>query len=262
MAQLIKLNNYISRYELDIYRYAGQFPHMKKQRWQQMLEKHEAKDAPVTHASGHAAKTKPLEPWEREFHEDVFFFQLRWARSTLREKSQMDSRYRFDGWLKFFLQQFPDNYLLLYRPVLQIRQAPVELDILIVGPMALWCVTLLEGGDGEVFQGASGRFWSKIENGHVVQHLSPLVSNLRMARLVKQVLMSQESEPMPVKRMILSPLAYIEYPDAPADVEMIDRRRVKKWYAQMIKQPSPLKFAQLKTAEHLLNHCQTQSSER
>lgn len=262
MAQLIKLDNYISRYERDIYRYVGQWTQMKRRCWAQVKEKHEENGGTVKNASGHVIQEKPFEQLKREFHEDVFLFQLRWASSTLKEKSDMDRSYRFDAWLKFFLQQFPDNYLLLYRPVLQIRQAPVELDILIVGPMDIWCITLLEGGDGDVFQGDSGRFWRKIENDRAVQQLSPLISNLRMVRLVKQVLERYERDPMSVKRMVLSPLAYIEYPDAPADVEVVDRRRTKAWYDKMIKQPSPLKFSQLRTAQHLLNHCQTKSFER
>lgn len=262
MAQLIKLENYISRYELDIYRYPGQFIRMKNERWERVKQNQKADCDSSENRGVHAVREKPPEQWKREFAEDVFLFQLRWASSTLKEKSNLDRRYRFDSWLKFFLQQFPDNFLLLYRAVFQIRQVPIELDILLVGPMNLWCITLLESGNGEVFQGESRRFWRKIENDRAVNQLSPLVSNLRMSRLVQQVLTGYDNEPMPMKRIVLSPLAYIEYPDAPRDVEIIDRRNAKQWYEKMMKEPSPLKYSQLKTAAHLLSHCQTESFER
>lgn len=257
MAQLIKLENYVSRYELDIYRYPGQFIRMKKERWERMNADH-----------GHTVG----EPWpndseipewiRREFSEDVFFFQLRWASSTLKEKSDLNPRYKFDSWLKFFLLRFPDTYLVLYHPVFQIRQAPVELDLIIAGPMGIWLVTILESSDGAVFQGESGRFWRKIEDGGTTKVLSPMLSNLRMVRLVSNLLKQYEPSPLPLHRVILSPAAFIEYPDAPADVVMIDRRNAKQWYEKMINQPSPLKFVQLKTAGLLLRHCQTLSYER
>lgn len=252
--QLIKLENYISRYELDIYRYPGQFIRMKKQRWERVKCK-----------EGMAADGTPLpisQNLKREFAEDVFFFQLRWASSTLKEKSNFDPRYRFDAWLRFLLMRFPDNYLMMYRPVFQVRQAPVELDILIIGPMAVWCVTLLEGSEDAVFQGGSGRFWKKIVDGQAMGVLNPIVSNQRMFRLVSRLLKMYDLETMAIHRVVISPLSYIDYPDAPADIEMIDRRKARQWHETMRKQSSPLKFVQLQTANYLLRHCQTVAFER
>ncbi|HET7658609.1 MAG TPA: NERD domain-containing protein, partial [Bacillales bacterium] len=162
MAQLIKLENYVSRYELDIYRYPGQFIRIKKQRWEKLHSRREREEA-LGDPLSHSESEESLKALKREFTEDVFFYQLRWASSTLKEKSFLDPKYRFDSWLKFFLLRFPDNYLVLYRPVFRVRQAPVELDIIMISPMAVWCVTLLQGDDGIVFQGESSRFWRKIE---------------------------------------------------------------------------------------------------
>ncbi|HEU5139691.1 MAG TPA: nuclease-related domain-containing protein [Bacillales bacterium] len=255
MAQLIKLENYISRYEHDIYRYPGKFIQMKKKRWEVVKEGYDK-------AAGEGGSLKSLETLKHEFVEDVYFFQLRWASSTLKAKSDLDSRYKFDSWLKFYLLKFPDNYLILYKPVFQFRQAPVELDIIIISPMAVWCVTLQEGEDGGVFQGDSSRFWRKVEGEEVRKVLSPMVSNHRTFRLVSQLLEQYMPEPLPVRRVILSPSSFIEFPDAPASVEIIDRRRARGWYEGMKKQASPLKFVQLKTAGLLLDHCQTIAFER
>src|SRR5690554_3842920 len=37
MAQLVKLNDYVSRYETDIYRYPSRFVRLKKERWERLL---------------------------------------------------------------------------------------------------------------------------------------------------------------------------------------------------------------------------------
>lgn len=261
MAQLLKIANYVSRYERDIFHYAGQYTRMKRRRWEHMQKAYEGGGEIWGSGSAHIKSQKPLTSLKHEFREDIFLFQLRWASSTLQEKSTMDSRYRFDSWLKFFLLDFPDNYLFMYYPVLQVRQAAVVLDIVIIAPMDIYCLTLLDSNDGDVFQGNSGRFWRKIEQEEAVPQLSPLVSNLRMTRLVRSILTSAQ-HPMSVQRIILAPLAYIEYPEAVADVVFIDRRQARPWFHKMIRQPSPLKFLQMKTAQHLLYHCQTRSMTR
>jgi hypothetical protein len=38
MAQLIKLLDYVSRYETDLYRYPSQFVRLKKQQWEKMKQ--------------------------------------------------------------------------------------------------------------------------------------------------------------------------------------------------------------------------------
>ncbi|HET7626886.1 MAG TPA: nuclease-related domain-containing protein [Bacillales bacterium] len=254
MAQLIKLDNYISRYETDIYGYPGRFIQIKKQRWETMKKARETEQAADTAAS--------QDEWKTEFAEDVFFFQLRWASSTLQMKSDLSRQYRLDRWLKFFLTRFPDNYLILYKPVFQIQKAEVELDILMLSPVTLWCITLLESRDGTVFQGRSGRFWRTIENGKVTQTLNPLIANLRMYRLVTDWLKRTDGDVLPVRRALLSPSSFIEYPDAPGDVDLIDRTKARVWYEEQRKWKTPLKYVQLKTADRLLRRCQTVADER
>ena len=48
---------------------------------------------------------------------------MKWASSTLREKSYVDPRFMRDSLLRMLLQTLPDNYLLFYYPILQIRKA-------------------------------------------------------------------------------------------------------------------------------------------
>lgn len=244
MAQLVKLENYISRYELDMFRYPARFARIKRKHWEQL---------------NNDLETSMSEEERRfQFTENVFAFQLRWASSTLKRKSFMDDRYKRDRWLKFFLQQFPDNYLLLYRPVFLLKQAPVELEIIMIGPAAVWCVTLLEGNEGSVFQGSSKRFWHVIGGERREDVLNPLISNSRMSQIVPKLL-NDHDDALPVRRVVLSPQSFIEYPEAPLDVQFYDRRNVNQWFEKIARQPSPLKYKQFKNAQRLLQRCQTVS---
>lgn len=69
MAQLIKLQDYTSRYEDDIYRYPSQYVRLKKQQWEKLLDRWErdrnlqfhANDAPAKeHRKGALARLKGL----------------------------------------------------------------------------------------------------------------------------------------------------------------------------------------------------------
>ena len=60
---------------------------------------------------------------KRMFIDQFFHFQMKWASSTLREKSYVDPRFMRDSLLRMLLQTLPDNYLLFYYPILQIRKA-------------------------------------------------------------------------------------------------------------------------------------------
>jgi hypothetical protein len=83
-----------------------------------------------------------------------------------------------------------------------------------------------------------------------------------MYRLISGWLKKADSKLLPIRRVLLSPSSFIEYPDAPGDVDIVDRRAAREWYEKMKRQNSPLKYVQLKTAEHLLDRCQTKAFER
>jgi hypothetical protein len=254
MAQLIKLENYVSRYELNMFRYPARFIRIKKKHLEQLA--YQTKEGEIP-----AAVSKQSEALKRQIADEVFSFQLRWASSTLNEKSFFSYSYGQNHYLKFLLQQLPDNYLVLYRPVFLLKQAPVELDVLLVSPAAIWCITILEGSDDSVFQGSSSRFWDEIGGQRKEQTLNPIVSNTRTFRIINRLLKSID-EFLPIRRTILSRRSYIEYPDSPPDVSLVDRRNVQEWLKKMVREPSPLKYKQLKAAQYLLKQCQTVSVKR
>ena len=57
---------------------------------------------------------KTLEELKKMFIDQFFHFQLKWASSTLREKSYVDPKFLRDTLLRSILQTLPDNYLILY----------------------------------------------------------------------------------------------------------------------------------------------------
>ena len=64
-----------------------------------------------------------LEQLRRLYLDQLFHFQIKWASSTLMDKSRVDSRYFRDSLLRSFAQKLPDNYLLFYYPILAIEKS-------------------------------------------------------------------------------------------------------------------------------------------
>lgn len=106
-------------------------------------------------------KPDHAEDLKRQFLDQLYRFQLKWASSTLAEMSSFHSKYYFDEHLKFFLQRFPDTFLVLYKPIFLLKNAPVEAEIILLTPTDVWCITFLEQEDSAVFIGSSERFWLK-----------------------------------------------------------------------------------------------------
>ncbi|WP_409289889.1 NERD domain-containing protein [Peribacillus sp. SCS-37] len=304
MGQLIKLQDYVSRYEQDIYRYPAQFVRLKTQQWQKLKtgfesgepavslaesvhlqppaeekgmlgrvksifkknakeeeaeEEHE--EAPANEESElelmmpHAARS--IDELKRNFLNQIFKFQLKWASSTLQEKSAVDQIFYFDEKLKFFLQRFPDTCLVLYKPVFQLQQAPVELDIILVSPVDIWCITILEGEEDAAFLPMKGRFWmKKAPKKEEKKVLNPLLSANRTAAVVNRLLTANHID-LPIKKVILTRNGYIDYPSPPGDVLFVDKRSFKNWFGRIRGIKTPLKHAQLRSAQVLLDHCRT-----
>ncbi|HBT70749.1 MAG TPA: NERD domain-containing protein, partial [Lysinibacillus sp.] len=237
MAQLVKLQDYISRYQIDLARYPTQFVRLKKSQWERIKRQWElGEDISEWQHDDNEAETNAFEEKERfsffkkifagrqkEATEDVekleisnelvsdedtipeeettltfepkivfapqsihelkrmfidqfFHFQMKWASSTLREKSYVDPRFMRDSLLRTLLQTLPDNYLLFYYPILQIRKAPIELDVVLMSPTECICITVLEAENQAVYVGGSDRFWMKKVGTKDVKVLNPTIN--------------------------------------------------------------------------------------
>lgn len=309
MGQLVKLQDYISRYEQDIYRYQTQFVRLKKQQWSklhaaflagelyEMLQDDEEDDW-ITEKPTFIEKLKSavkrkvskeelvriedvqIDTQEDEFQmqlsiiprteEDLkvaflnrlFDFQMKWATTTIRERSIVDPSFYQDEQLKFFLQRFPDTFLVLFQPVLQLKKAPVETDTIILTPTATWCVSFLEEDEDAVFIGSDDKFWLEKHHHHPDKKiLNPHISLKRTETIVRNIYDLYGVE-LPIKKAIISRTGYIDYPIVSHDLHLLDKRSFPQWFQSMRNLSSPLKSQQLKGAEALLNYCQTTSTMR
>ncbi|MEG9298638.1 NERD domain-containing protein [Mangrovibacillus sp. Mu-81] len=305
MAQLIKLQDYVSRYETDLYRYPSQFVRLKKQQWEKMkfhwesgavfssidqeemekerpstarkfmsffkkkeedepeeieIFKQQADDEIELEMSSHSDISTEDE-LKKHFLDSIFDFQLRWASSTISEKSYVDNSYCYDERLKYLLQRFPDNTLVLYFPVLKIKNAPVELEVILITPTAVWCLSFLEFEDGTAYIGSGERFWLKKWGDTETRVLNPLISLKRMERIIEQIIDYAGIE-IPVLKGVISRNGYIDYPQAPSGYRFIDKRDHDSWFNQQRSSRSPIKSAQLKAAKAILDYCQTTSFKR
>lgn len=308
MGQLIKLQDYVSRYEQDIYHYSSQFVRLKNQQWTNLKKAYENSDINdwIIGAENSDSDEKQNEPvrksqlsekfmkifnrvkgiesvslqeeqtiakpeqelgrflksvprtendLKQQFLDRIFHFQLKWASSTLREKSVVNANYIYDQKLRYFLQRFPDNCLILYKPVFQFENASVELDILLMTPTEIWCLTFLEAEEDAVFLADKGRFWTRRHHNRVDKKvLNPYISINRMEQIINRILSSKGID-MPIRKGILCRNGYIDDVNAIHTEMMIDKRSYTKWFEGMRNNQSPIKNQQLKSGQILLDYC-------
>lgn len=298
MAQLVKLLDYISRYENDLTRYPNQFLRLKRYHWDRMKiqweqgsghtiweqfpEEKEKKgfSSLLRFFAPRQEEQEDFEPEDIEKEDDfgfnpnivhapdtieqlyklyldqLFHFQIKWASSTLVDKSRVAPKYMRDSLLRSFAQELPDSYLLFYNPIIKLQQAPVELDIIIVTPVECMCITILEEEDLAAFIGSSNRFWTKRFRDKESKLLNPLISLNRMGKIVSQLFKEKETD-FPIRKYLVSRNGYIDYPTSAFDVKVIDRRTYADWFSSIGALTTPLKFAQFQAAQIILDVGQT-----
>lgn len=302
MAQLVKLLDYISRYENDLTRYPNQFLRLKRSQWDRMkiqwetgsdhtmweeapeeVEKEKGKLSSLFRFFGSRQEEADLVDNQEQVEEDeddfgftpnivytpetieqlrklyldqLFHFQIKWASSTLMDKSRVDSKYMRDSLLRSFAQKLPDSYLLFYQPIIKLQKAPVELDIVIVTPVECMCITVLEQEDLTAFVGSSDRFWEKRTKDKESKVLNPILSLNRMGKIVSQLFHEKDIN-FPVKKYLISRNGYIDYPRGSFDVKIVDRRNYEDWFSSICSLTTPLKFAQFQAAQAILDVGQT-----
>lgn len=315
MAQLVKLQDYISRYQVDLKRYPTQFVRLKKQQWERtkgewengeftssyletedeaelpekkslfsklfhrvkedsskeedILEENELIDEdtiPKEHTTLHFNPNIVSNPQSKEelkqmYLDQLFHFQLKWASSTLREKSHVDPKFMRDTLLRTFTLHLPDNYFLFYYPILKLKKAPVELEVLLVLPTEVICLVVLEAKNSDAFIGSSERFWVMKSGKAEKKVLSPMIGLNRMESILMQIFKKKEVD-LPIRKVVLSRNGYIDYPGTSHNVQFIDERKFSEWFMTLKSSPSPMKHMQFKAAQAILDLVQTTSYSR
>lgn len=320
LAQLVKLQDYISRYQIDLSRYPTQFVRLKKiqwdrvkqqwvsgeeiSQWEQIEEQTVVKDSKKTFSFFEKFKIKKvpkqienleeveiptelinqedeipdeestlffepnivykpntIEELKKMFLDQFFHFQIKWASSTTREKSYVDPKFLRDTLLRNMLQSFPDSFLVFYYPIIKVKKAPVELDIVLLAPTECFCISVVEQENQAVFVGEGDRFWTKKVGKMNSKILNPLIQLNRMESIISKILIENEIE-MPIRKVLLSRNGYFDYPGTAFNVQFVDKRDFPNWMQQLRHYSSPMKHMQMRAANAILQTVQTTSFNR
>lgn len=310
MAQLIKIQDYISRYETDIYQYSSRYNRLKRQKWDGVKALWESNKMgnvyqPISEQISQSIKELEEEDWLKEdkgslldplkklfkrknqpegefgnefytktnqveqqefqslddakksFLNELFRFQMNWASSTIRDYSFVDKSFYSDSLLLYFLQHFPDNFLVMYKPIFQVKNAPLEMEVILISPTEVWCISVIEAKKTTVYTAEKGRYWPERDESNLKgKVISPLLGLNRMEKVISSILNYHDIS-FPVKNIVLCKDGFIEPAYKPAGIDYIDFRTYQQWYKKLRNHSSPIKHSQLKVAGTLLSHCQS-----
>lgn len=290
LAQLIKLQDYISRYEWDAYRYPSQYIRLKKEQWKKLYStwEHPQEDEEPNVAekvdvsafsriksifSRNQSDTAPpkevieekLPETEQElkqyFLDKLLNFQLKWATSTVTDTSFVDASYYTDPVLRFFLQRFPDTYLIMFYPIFSIKHATVDGEIIMISPLGVEIIYLMEAEKNASVKAGDDRTWLVETEQEQRKLLNPVISLKRTEKIIRSIF-HKEQHDFPIQKTILSRVNPIIFTQEPYQIKIIDKHQYEKWFQEKRQLESPLKRDQLKTAEALLKFCLTTSVKR
>ncbi|MBU9721070.1 MULTISPECIES: nuclease-related domain-containing protein [Bacillaceae] len=298
IAQLVKLSDYISRYEMDIYKYPSRYVRLKKERWQRLVHSWELNkqgkrrffsskpEEEVVKKSWRnfwpfKQKESQLETQTEEedlflnnqlpispsldhlkasFREELFSFQMNWASSTISEISNVKRKYQYDQLLFTLLMELPDTFFVFYEPVFVHKKTSIDLDIMILTPSELWLVRALPGNEQTIYQPGADRFWTCSKGDKKEKILHPIISLKRM-RTVIEPLLTEMDLSIPIKTVILAKDAYIDNSSSQR-ITLIDKRSYREWKEKLSRNVAPLKLHQMKIADAILSNCLTIARER
>ncbi|UOQ86336.1 NERD domain-containing protein [Gracilibacillus salinarum] len=283
MSQLIKLDNYISRYERDIFHYPSQFSRLKTENWQrlkQLWQDQVLHNVTTTEMEQEASQASYFTKWRSFFNsrsdmeeesdeievlpeteealkqyflDALFPFQLKWASTTIDQMSFIDNTYKQDFLLKYFLQRIPDTHLLLYRPVFRLKNGPIEGEIILISPLEIEIITLIEKPSTQRIITGDSRTWY-LEEFHIQSKaLSPMIAAKRTETIIHSILKKYQLD-FPVKKVILSRTNIMDFQTEPYRTKFVDANQHENWLKQKQTLYTPLKHQQLKVAEALLKH--------
>ncbi|SNZ18140.1 hypothetical protein SAMN05421503_3492 [Terribacillus aidingensis] len=290
MAQLIKLHEYISRYEQHPYRYPSQFIKLKKENWEKTQKDWEQQQAAPFYIEEEKAEEPAKKPWYQVFHrkedtpvfteeqkpvyvapteqalkqdflEELFEFQLKWATSTLGEFSFYDHQFKKDHILRYFLKRFPDTFFVMYKPVFEVKQTTMEAETILIHPLGIEIISVLEDKPDVLFWASEERTWKREKKGQFTSFINPMLSLNRTERLVQSILRKHEVE-LPVTKVVLSRENAIRFNSEPRNTQIIGSQKHADWLMGKRQEQVALKHVQLRAAEVLLQHAYTKAVKR
>lgn len=263
MAQLIKLKDYISRYEWNAYRYPSQYIRLKQENWEKLYQLWNSRETMIDNDSENPKDLLPTTEaaLKQHFLDNLLSFQLRWATSTVADVSFTDKDYQHDVVLKYFLQRFPDIYFLMYYPIFNIKNASVDGEIILISPFGIEIIYLLEDNEEVTIMAGDDRTWLSSRGNIEKSIISPLISLKRTEHIIRRILNTEQID-FPIQKIVLSRTNNIVFTSEPYQTKIIGKYQYEKWFSEKRRLNSSLKAEQLKVVEALLKYCLTTSIKR
>jgi len=195
------------------------------------------------------------------FLDQLFLSQIKWATSTTSRKSYPNSSYYSDARLRSLLQRFPDTFLVLYQPIFELKKAKIEIEVLLLGPSNIYCITYLDPEVNALYREGTGHFWIKTTKDSEQKILNPIISVNRMSKIVSQIFQRHEVE-LSVKKVVIAENGLITAPKQLEDTLFIDKQNYEAWIKKLRNYHSPMKMMQVRAAKSLMNVCVTKSVKR
>src|SRR5690625_172699 len=294
MAQLIKMYNYITRYESNPFHYPTQYIQLKNDNWMKLLNLWEESQKQRTESEtvdekktnkfsfNPFAKRKDSKIEVEEINDNdipeytflrtkkeltqyflnrLFSFQLKWASSTLSQVSFTDNNIKNDESFKFLLQSFPDIYLLMYYLTFLVKNVPVESEIILISPIGIDIIVMLEETKEVTYIVNDDRTWIVEHENESSKMLSSIIQLKRTEQIVKSILNKYDIT-FSIQKNVISRTNRMLFHTEPYQVNLIDKNNFKNWHENKRNLSSSLKNNQLKAMESLLKHCDTMSVRR
>lgn len=292
MAQLIKLRDYVSRYEWNMYRYPSQFIRLKQENWKKLLEIWEEEQETPTYREepaaekemffsklkslfrrnedriedgihGQSSKSLPATRQDLKYHflDKLYPLQLKWATSTVSDVSFISQKFHRDIHLKYFLQRFPDTYFVLYYPIFTIKKAPIDGEIILISPVGIEIIYLFSDSMTERISVDEGRKWTSHFKGEATNIINPFIALKRTEQIINSILHQKEID-FPVQKTVLAPRIPIYFQHEPYRSRIIGSQQYQCWFEEKRALASPLKNRQLRAGEAILMYCETNAVKR
>lgn len=286
MAQLVKIFDCISRYEWNPYRYPSQFIRLKQANWKKLyaIWQHQPED--FIEEKEESSTFQRFFQWDGFFkkeesilEEEVSFqqlsemelkkyflqkllpIQMKWATSTVSDVSFIDEHVQDDEDLTYFLQRFPDIYLVMFYPLFQIKDATFDAEIVLIGPLGIEIIYMLNEEPDAIIYADEERTWTVEKNDSKRKILSPLFTLKRNEHIIKAMLQARGIE-IPIQKTVFARNHMIIANHEPYQTRIVGLHEYEKWFQEKRNIRSPLKHLQLQVLETLLMYCVSTSQRR
>ncbi|WP_173915803.1 hypothetical protein [Halobacillus sp. Marseille-Q1614] len=161
------------------------------------------------------------------FLDELLPFQLKGASSTLCETSFYDPVVKSDERLSLLLQRIPDNYLVMFQPVAELKEVPMDAEILLIGSYEIELITFLDQQASIVYP-SKENYWTINRDGVLESIVSPLLRLNRTETFLRSVIHSYGLD-FHYKKTVLGRNHTFQTGYQPYSTIYIDKHNIEQW---------------------------------